>query len=119
VKYFKVSIDLFEPDTFRFLHGFFIIGAFYKFNKTSGENKSSSEKMEENIFQFSRISYTSAGPCVYITEAGISKTYCTVSWRIRIFNCIEEVPRFFFSIEFNSAFQISNCLQFKCTPYTV
>ncbi len=21
---------------------------------------------------------------------------CTVSWRIRIFNCIEEVPRFFF-----------------------
>jgi hypothetical protein len=24
--------------------------------------------------------------------------YYTVSWRIRIFNCIEEVPRFFFSI---------------------
>ncbi len=51
------AIDLFEPDTFRFLHGFLIIGAFYKFNKTSGENKSSSEKMEENIIKFSRILY--------------------------------------------------------------
>ncbi len=47
-----------------------------------------------------------------------SRTY-TVSWRIRIFNCIEEVPRFFFPIEFNSAFQISNSLQFNCKPYTV
>ncbi len=28
----------------------------------------------------------------------------TVSWRLRIFNCIEEVPRFFFPIEFNSTF---------------
>ncbi len=44
---------------------------------------------------------------------------CTVSWRIRIFNCIEEVPQFFFSIEFNSTFQIFNCLQFNCTPYTI
>jgi hypothetical protein len=44
---------------------------------------------------------------------------CTVSWRIRIFNCIEEVPRFFFSIEFNPTFQISNYLQFNCTPYTI
>jgi hypothetical protein len=43
----------------------------------------------------------------------------TVSWRIRIFNCIEEVPRFFFPIEFNSAFQISNYLQFNSTPYTI
>ncbi len=43
----------------------------------------------------------------------------TVSWSIRIFNCIEEVPRFFFPIEFNSAFQISNYLQFNCTPDTV
>ncbi len=43
----------------------------------------------------------------------------TVSWRIRIFNCIEEVPRFFFPIEFNPTFQISNYLQFNCTPYTI
>ncbi len=43
----------------------------------------------------------------------------TVSWRIRIFNCIEEVPRFFFAIEFNSTFQISNYLQFNCTPDTI
>ncbi len=43
----------------------------------------------------------------------------TVSWRIRIFNCIEEVPRFFFSIEFNPSFQISNYLQFNCTPHTI
>jgi hypothetical protein len=42
----------------------------------------------------------------------------TVSWRIRIFNCIEEVPRFFFSIEFNPTFPISNYLPFNCTPYT-
>jgi hypothetical protein len=32
------------------------------------------------------------------------KSSYTVSWRIRIFNCIEEVPRFFFSIEFNPTF---------------
>ncbi len=43
----------------------------------------------------------------------------TVSWRIRIFNCIEEVPRFFFAIELNSTFQISNYLQFNCTPDTI
>ncbi len=43
----------------------------------------------------------------------------TVSWRIRIFNCIEEVPRFFFPIEFNSTFQIFNYLQFNCTPDTI
>ncbi len=47
-----------------------------------------------------------------------SKRY-TVSWRIRIFNCIEEVPRFFFAIEFNSSFQISNYLHFNCTPDTI
>ncbi len=29
---------------------------------------------------------------VYVTADGS----CTVSWRIRIFNCIEEVPQFFF-----------------------
>jgi hypothetical protein len=39
--------------------------------------------------------------------AGFPSSY-TVSWRIRIFNYIEEVPRFFFPIEFNSAFQTSN-----------
>jgi hypothetical protein len=44
---------------------------------------------------------------------------CTVSWRIRIFNCIEEVPRFFFAIEFNFTFQISNYLQVNCTPDTI
>jgi hypothetical protein len=43
----------------------------------------------------------------------------TVSWRIRIFNCIEEVPRVFFPIEFNSNFQISNYSQFNSTPYTI
>jgi hypothetical protein len=51
---------------------------------------------------------------------GLKSFAChTVSWRIRIFNCIEEVPRFFFSIEFNPTFQISNYLQFNCTPYTI
>jgi hypothetical protein len=34
---------------------------------------------------------------------GVRKGY-TVSWRLRIFNCIEEVPQFFFPIEFNSTF---------------
>jgi hypothetical protein len=70
---------MFEPDTFRCLHGFLIIGVFYKFNKSSGENKPSSKKIEENIFQFSRISYSSAVPCVYRTEVGISKNYCTTN----------------------------------------
>jgi hypothetical protein len=50
---------------------------------------------------------------------GTDLIYNTVSWRIRIFNCIEEVPRFFFPIEFNSAFQISNYLQLNSTPYTI
>jgi hypothetical protein len=34
----------------------------------------------------------------------VSLSEYTVSWRLRIFNCIEEVPRFFFPIEFNSTF---------------
>ncbi len=55
----------------------------------------------------------------YFNEKNSYAGGCTVSWRIRIFNCIEEVPRFFFSIEFNSAFQISNYLQLNSTPYTI
>ena len=54
-----------------------------------------------------------------IYEEAVSPILYTVSWRIRIFNCIEEVPRFFFPIEFNSAFQISNYLQFNSTRYTI
>jgi hypothetical protein len=61
------------------------------------------------------------GSVVYVLMAWLREpiSQYTVSWRIRIFNCIEEVPRFFFPIEFNSAFQISNYLQFNCTPDTV
>jgi hypothetical protein len=47
------------------------------------------------------------------------KSFHTVSWRIRIFNCIEEEPRFFFPIELNPTFQISDYLQFNCTQYTI
>jgi hypothetical protein len=36
--------------------------------------------------------------------------YYTVSWRIRIFNCIEEVPQFFSSIQFNFELDIFNWL---------
>jgi hypothetical protein len=39
----------------------------------------------------------------------------TVSWRIRIFSCTEEVPRFFFPIEFNPIFQIPTT--FNSTVY--
>jgi hypothetical protein len=56
---------------------------------------------------------------IYLYRFDVSQKPRTVSWRIRIFNCIEEVPRFFFSIEFNPTFQISNYLQFNCTPYTI
>jgi hypothetical protein len=58
------------------------------------------------------------GPYAEVLMTTLNLLY-TVSWRIRIFNCIEEVPRFFFSIEFNSAFQISNYLQLNSTPYTI
>ena len=37
----------------------------------------------------------------------------TVSWRIRIFNCIEEVPRFFFFIQFKIKLKNLNRLQLK------
>jgi hypothetical protein len=57
--------------------------------------------------------------CRFITNFWRFIKRYTVSWRIRIFNCIEEVLRFFFLIEFNSAFQISNYLQLNSTPYTL
>ncbi len=41
---------------------------------------------------------------IYFHNYVILGNYYTVSWRLRIFNCIEEVPRFFFPIEFNSTF---------------
>jgi hypothetical protein len=56
---------------------------------------------------------------VEVAIISVGMSVHTVSWRIRIFNCIEEVPRFFFAIEFNSTFQISNYLQFNCTPDTI
>jgi hypothetical protein len=65
-------------------------------------------KSSWHIFSLAQFSSFAKLPSIY-----------TDSRRIRIFNCIEEVPRFFFSIEFNSAFQISNYLQLNSTPYTI
>jgi hypothetical protein len=59
--FFKLQSICLSPIPFINLHEDLITGAFYKFNKNSGENKSSSEKMEENIFQFYRISFTVRG----------------------------------------------------------